>query len=109
VDFSDIGHTLFTVQPYQNVPGCMVQQPSPQGPLVDSTSNILFHETTETITDPDGDAWLNLNDLVMYGSEIADECEQAAFSYPSVLVFNTEYAIQGDYSNASHRCSYSPF
>jgi hypothetical protein len=33
VDFADIGHVLFTVEPYQNVNGCQVVEPSPNGPV----------------------------------------------------------------------------
>src|SRR6184192_3572303 len=36
VVFSDIGHILFSVEPYQNVPGCQVATPTPNGDLVDS-------------------------------------------------------------------------
>lgn len=57
VTFSDIGHTLFTVEPYQNVAGCSVAPGSPNGALVDSTSNLLSRELFETISDPDGTAW----------------------------------------------------
>ncbi len=108
VTFSDIGHVLYTVQPYQNVPGCQVQQPSPNGPLVDSTANILSHELTETIVDPDGDAWIIYNDLIMFGAEIGDECEQSFFDYPSVTLNGKPYAIQPEYANDKHRCSYTP-
>jgi hypothetical protein len=56
-DFSDIGHVLFSVEPYQNVPGCSVGTPSPNGVVVDSQASVLSHEMFETITDPDGTAW----------------------------------------------------
>lgn len=59
VDFNDIGHVVFTVEPYQNVNGCQVQSPSPNGLLIDSTADVLSRETFETITDPDGTAWWN--------------------------------------------------
>ncbi len=108
VTFSDIGHVLYTVEPYQNVPGCAVQQPSPNGPLVDSTANILSHELTETITDPDGDAWFVYNDLSLIFQEIGDECEQSFFSYPAVTLNSKPYAIQPEYANDRHKCSYTP-
>jgi hypothetical protein len=47
VTFSDIGHVLFTVLPFQNVGGCSVAKPSPNGSLIDSTSSILSHELFE--------------------------------------------------------------
>ncbi len=52
-DFPDIGHVLYTVHPYANVPGCQVQPGTLNGELVDSTDSTLNHETFETITDPD--------------------------------------------------------
>lgn len=67
--FSDIGNVFYTVEPYGDVFGvingapnyaCDVGQqnpalntaPTPNGVLVDSMSNMLSHETFETITDP---------------------------------------------------------
>ena len=75
VDFSDIGHVLYSVEPYQDVAGCAVPPGTPNGQLVDSTNNVLSHETFETITDPDGTAWWNIESLSLGGEEIADECE----------------------------------
>jgi hypothetical protein len=74
VDFKDIGHVLCSVEPYQNVPGCGVRPGTPNGHLIDSTNNSLSHETTETITDPDGTAWINSTLVVLSGAEIGDEC-----------------------------------
>lgn len=108
VDFSDIGHVLFTVIPYQNVGGCSVTGSSPNGVLADSTDSTLSHETFETITDPDGTGWWNFTDLALFGEEIADECENA-FGDASVVRLNgQQYAIQSEYSNATHACTYSP-
>jgi len=104
VDFKDIGHTLFTVEPYQNVDGCSVQQPSPNGPVVDSTADVLSHELIETITDPDGDAWWNAYDLDLFGFEIADECQNFNFGYSNVNLSGTLYEIQPEYSNGQHAC-----
>lgn len=104
VDFTDIGHVLFSVEPFQNVPGCQVQAPSPNGLLVDSTADILSHETFETITDPDGTAWFNRFDLLMFGAEIADECENFNFGYANINLNGTRYEIQPEYSNFSHAC-----
>jgi len=75
-DFQDIGHVLYSVEPYQNVPGCSVAQPSPNGAVVDSTSSTLSHELIETITDPDGTAWFARGSLPEYGAEIGDICEK---------------------------------
>ncbi len=53
VTFSDIGHVILSVEPYQNVPGCQGAPPDPNGILADSTNAILSHELIESITDPD--------------------------------------------------------
>lgn len=108
VTFSDVGHVLYTVEPYQNVGGCSVAQPSPNGALIDSTANVLSHELIETITDPDGTSWLARNSLVVYGQEMADLCETPFFQYGKVLVDAKRYAIQPEYSNKHHGCVVKP-
>jgi hypothetical protein len=108
VDFSDFGHVLFTVEPYQDVPGCSVAQPSPNGALVDSTASTLSHELIETITDPDGTAWLARNSLAVYGEEVADLCVTPFGEYGKVLVGGKHYAIQPEYSNKLHGCVVRP-
>jgi len=105
VDFKDIGHTLFTVEPFQDVSGCAVQQPSPNGSLVDSTADVLSHELFETITDPDLDAWWNSYDLGLGGSEIGDECQNFNFGYSNINLAGTLYEIQPEYSNEQHACA----
>ena len=35
--FTDIGHVLFSVEPFQNIPGCAIALPGPNGQLADST------------------------------------------------------------------------
>lgn len=107
-DFTGIGPVLFTVQPYQNVPGCSVAQPSTNGALVDSTASTLSHELIETITDPDADAWVARNSLVDYGAEIGDLCEKPAFNYPAFTLYVKPYAIQPEYSNKYHACATTP-
>lgn len=108
-DFKDIGHVLLTVEPYQNVNGCAVAEPSPNGALVDSTANVLSHEMIETITDPDGTAWWNNVSLPLFGAEIGDECENATFNYGSVTINRKSYEIQPEYSNTFHGCVFSPY
>lgn len=107
VDFPDIGHVLLTVEPYQNVPGCQVQPPSPNGLLIDSTADVLSHETFETITDPDGTAWWNKFSLDLFGAEIGDECQNFDFGYSSVSLNGKSYEIQPEYSTNLHACSYT--
>lgn len=106
---------LYTVQPYQNVPGCSVRPGTPNGQLADSTNNVLSHETIETITDPLGSAWWNVLDSGIYGEEIGDECAFLVFTAtdvyfdPSIIRLNHKlYAAQPEYSNALHACTTAP-
>jgi hypothetical protein len=108
VDFTDIGHVLFSVEPYQNVPGCSVAKPSPNGRLIDSTADVLSHELIETITDPDGNAWWISNDLALLVAEIGDVCQNSTFRYASSSLNKKLYQIQPEYSNQEHACVYTP-
>jgi hypothetical protein len=112
VDFTDIGHVLYSVEPFQNVPGCQVRPGTPNGQLIDSTNDSLSHELIETITDPDGTAWINFSDNVLIGEEIADECAFVLFTttnaYGDPFVYKIGdklYATQPEYSNALHGCA----
>jgi hypothetical protein len=113
VDFTDsVGHALYSVEPFQNVPGCQVRPGTPNGQLIDSTNDTLSHELIETITDPDGTAWINFSDNVLIGEEIADECAfdffTATNAYGDPFVYrigNKLFATQPEYSNALHGCA----
>jgi hypothetical protein len=116
VDFPDIGHAIYTVEPHQDVPGCRVRPGSPNGSLVDSADNVLGHELFESITDPDGDAWTNAGFGWWRGSEAADECVvfyydagqgQYYYNVPTFLIGAHTYAVQLVYSNDQHTCSSS--
>ncbi len=105
--FSDVGHVLYSVEPYQNVNGCQVNGGTvPNGYLVDSTSSTLSHELSETITDPDvpdNVAWYN-----NYYGEIGDECAPAnGYATGNVTLNGHVYDIQKEYSNYSHACKFS--
>jgi len=120
VTFSDVGHVLYTVEPFQNVPGCQVRPGTPNGQLIDSTNSTLSHELIETITDPDGDAWFNFTNNSLAGQEIADECQFisilqvsptsfAVFGDPtSFTVGKHVYAAQPEYNNHDHACGVAP-
>jgi hypothetical protein len=114
-DFHDIGHVLYSVEPYENVRGCHVAPGSPNGQLVDSTNNVLSHELFETITDPDGTAWWNSTSLALNGNEIGDECafviRLATGGYydpPAFTIGDKRYAVQSEYNNESHACTIQP-
>jgi hypothetical protein len=115
-DFPDIGHVLFTVHPYTNVPGCQVQPGTPRGTLVDSVNTAVGHELIETITDPDGITWRNDSGAFDLGNyEIADEClfyvvvgNQAFNNVPTFFIGAHLYSMQLVYSNEQHGCSSAP-
>ena len=107
LDFSDIGHVLYTMVPYQAVAGCEEGPSSPNGLVVDSTMSTLSHEFFETITDPDGTAWWNENSLDLYGDEIADTCVLTVYD-PVFTLNGTKYELQAEYSNKYHACTYVP-
>ncbi|MDQ6924716.1 MAG: hypothetical protein M3154_00580 [Candidatus Eremiobacteraeota bacterium] len=99
VDFGDIGHTIYSVEPYQGISGCS----SPSGKITDSTASTLSHEFIEAITDPDvpqNIAWYNNS-----GGEIGDICRS---SYGTVSVSGFSYYIQREYSNRVSACTFTP-
>jgi hypothetical protein len=115
MDFTDVGHVLYTVEPFQNVSGCSVRPGTPNGQLADSTNNTLSHETFETITDPDGSAWFNFTSVALQFAEIGDECSffviipTGAFFDPSVSTIGLrKYAVQPEYTNSEHACASNP-
>jgi hypothetical protein len=98
VNFTDIGHTIYSVEPYQGISGCN----SPSNKLQDSTGSTLSHELFEAITDPDVQtnvAWYN-----NYGGEIGDICRSY---YGNVTLTSTVYDIQKEYTNVHSACSFS--
>ena len=111
VDFADIGHVLYSVEPYQNVASCNVAPGTPNGQLQDSTNTVLSHEVFETITDPDGNAWFNVTDVALLFDEIADECEFITFPSPSFWAVNAfrtggkTYVAEPEYDNSQHACT----
>ncbi|HET8826630.1 MAG TPA: hypothetical protein VFM77_15930 [Terriglobales bacterium] len=115
-DFTDaVGHVLYSVEPFQDVPGCNVRPGTPNGQLADSTNNSLSHELIETITDPDGTAWWNSLAVVLFGEEIGDECsfilftDSTVYFDPSNVTLNGKnYAIQPEYDNGQHACTTAP-
>jgi hypothetical protein len=125
VFFSDIGNVYYTVIPYPDQAlvsnggqqyVCDVGQvdpttntaPTPNGVLVDSISSMLDHELSETITDPDGDAYLVQNSLVSYLSEIGDVCINPGYLYTPFAVAGQLYYVQPEYSNTYHACATVP-
>ena len=113
-DFTDIGHVLYSVEPFQDVFGCSDPPGTPNGQLVDSTNDTLSHEFFETVSDPDGTGWWNSTPSVtgLEGEEIGDECvfiTLPAFGDASVFrIDDKTYAVQLEYSNSKHGCANTP-
>ena len=114
-EFSDIGHILYTVQPYADVPGCQLPPGTPNGQLADSVDTIVSHEIFETITDPDDTGWKNVDASNLGNQEIADECVfleppgQGRYeAVPTFLIGEHRYSVQLIYSNEQHACSSAP-
>jgi hypothetical protein len=97
VNFAPARHVLFTVEPYQAVPGCQIPGQTPHG-VIDATASTLAHELFETITDPDLDGWSN----GLFGFEISDMC---SFFGSNQVLNGNQYFIQSEYSNKLHLCT----
>lgn len=99
VEFSDIGHVIYSVEPYQDVNGCSTSASPGASALTNSTASTLGHELFESITDPDPDTgWFNNT----FGDEVADICETYL---ASVTLNGTKYLLQPMYSNRVHGCT----
>jgi hypothetical protein len=113
VTFSDIGHTLFTVIPFQTTAGCNAAPPNPNSIIIDSTNSTLSHELIETITDPDPPSgWISLTGAATAGLEIGDLCQalgngQGA-SDPTLSLNGKPYQLQLEYGNKFHACTPAP-
>ncbi|KAA6465208.1 hypothetical protein DYQ86_04485 [Acidobacteria bacterium AB60] len=113
ITYGDIGTVVFTIEPYQNVPGCQVSPDHPvNGVVADSTDFSLSHEVFETISDPLLSAWHVRGSA---GYEIADICSLSVLSkdgnyytsdVPVTLGNKNQYVVTAVYSNALHACTY---
>jgi hypothetical protein len=114
VTYTDLGHVLFTVEPWQGPTSGCEDSPvgAPNSQLIDSTDDTLSHELFETISDPDGTAWWNATDSALYGNEMADEClfigPDNYFAEPTFPMDGHLYRVQSEYSNGKHACAISP-
>lgn len=97
VDFDADTHVLFTVEPYQFVPGCSIPGQTPHG-VIDATASTVSHELMETMMDPDGNAWFN----GLTGNEGSDLCSAIG---SNEFIGNHQYFIQKEYSNKVHGCT----
>jgi hypothetical protein len=103
IDFPDLGHVIYTVEPYQAVNECSNYFVSRSGHSViqDATLRILAHDLFGAVTNPDiSNGFVNAG-----GSEIGDICNGTQFSIP---LTSSEYVVQLGYSNISHACASLP-
>ena len=113
--FYDIGPVVYTIEPYQDAPGCRTSPDHPvNGQLTDATDSALSHETFEAISDPVPAGWVVHNSPVVGGQEIADLCELQVLAsdgnyywsaQPTTLGTN-QHVINAVYSNQIHACTY---
>ncbi len=106
VTYGDVGHVLFTVQPYQEPAFCGVNaitgaKTTPNGVLNDSTYSTLSHELIETITDPDPPTGWYTGNIGVSG-EIGDLC---AYLSAPVTLNGHSYYLQTEYANTRHACT----
>jgi len=98
--YTDIGHVIYSIMPYQDVAGCgdFGLSGLPNVSPIDSTATTLSHETAESISDPDPNTgWFNST----FGMEIGDVCN----SLRALETLNGhKYVIQPEYSNSAHGC-----
>lgn len=105
---------LYTVEPYQDVVGCVLAPPNPNSAMIDSTNSALSHELFETISDPFIDAWIAENSSPEAGNEMADICHgpgngSGEIIAPEYLLLKGHtYQTQLEYSNFRHGCVVSP-
>lgn len=110
---------IYTVNPHLGVSGCELSPNTANGQLADDTDFALSHEIMETITDVRGSGWRNLLTSLLYGDEVADECDfftpgqtgstQFWNTLPSFVTMDgTQYAVNSIYSNAAHGCVVEP-
>lgn len=99
---------LYAVIPYNAIPGhCQSDNPRPNDSTADPALSTITHEQNETVTDPEGDAWID-----QYGNEIADRCIQTfgpALGGSGQSVWNEvidggHYYLQELWSNEDHGC-----
>ncbi len=106
VTFSDIGHVLYTVEPFQGPisasnPGCSLPPGTPNGQIIDSTALVLSHEVFELVSDPDPPTGFTVPLGPLGGSEIGDICHGP---FANISLNGHPYAIQLEYSDTFEGC-----
>ena len=109
VTFSDLGHVIYSVEPFQGLnPGkasCAIPPGSPNGQLIDSTATTLLHEFNEAVSDPDPSSGFTVAQGPQAFMEIGDVCDGPL----AVTAFNGHnYETQLIYSNSAAACTNGP-
>jgi hypothetical protein len=109
VTFTDIGHVLYSVEPFQGVnpgkPSCAIAAGSPNGQLIDSTSTTLLHEFFEAMSDPDPSSGFTVARGPQAFMEVGDVCDGVL----GVTALNGHnYETQLIYSTSAHACTNGP-
>jgi hypothetical protein len=100
VQFSDLGHVVYSVEPYQGSPTNPICY-APTTSLANATDSTLSHEFFESTSDPDPGTGYYNNFTQM---EIGDECVQSAAPAYSASLNGHAYIVQKEWSNAVHGC-----
>jgi len=102
---------LYAIIPFNAVPNhCQSNNPRPNSSTADPSISTLSHEQNETITDPDGDAWIDAR-----GNEEADICLTnfgrnlssaggALSSAWNQSINGGHFFLQEEWSNADNDC-----
>ncbi len=109
VTFTDIGHVIYSVEPFQGPisgkPNCAIPFATPNGQLIDSTSTTLLHEIFEAFSDPDPSTGFTVLRGPQRLQEIGDVCG-GVFGVTALNAHN--YETQLIYSNSAHACTNGP-
>ena len=102
---------LYAIIPYNAVPNhCQSNNPRPNSNTADPSISTLSHEHNETVTDPDGDAWIDAR-----GNEEADICLTnfgpslsttggALSNAWNESIHGGHFFLQEEWSNANNEC-----
>jgi len=103
------GEEIYSNMPYAGVPQCDEGQ-YPNGNTADATINVMSHEHSESITDPNLNAWYDAA-----GYEIGDKCawDFGTLSGSPGAEYNEtinshHYFMQREYDNSTHACLQRP-
>jgi hypothetical protein len=99
---------LYAVIPYNAVAGhCQSGRPRPNVSTADPAISSLSHEHSETITDPEGDAWIDFRgeeDGDLCASQFGPDLGGTRASAYNEVIHGGHYYLQEEWSNRDHSC-----